>query len=172
MAARIVDFKAGRTTELRLATKKASFQQKFAVESEHNIGKPHICNVRKECGWWSKKHDGHVSPDSPPWVENSTLLKSYSLLHADVGAAADHRKRRYVIRSRAEENQFLLSCFELGTFVSWLDGLSAAINIAAPIDERDFPRDQTVPRIVRIRWLRGERPQHDEVKPNMLSRSA
>jgi len=66
-------------------------------------------------------------------------------------------RRRYVIRLRLETDQFLLSCVELGTFVKWLDGLHAAINIAAPIDEREFPRDQSIPRIQRIRWARGQR---------------
>lgn len=28
--------------------------------------------------------------------------------------------------------------------------------MAAPIDERDFPRDQSIPRIQRLRWLRGQ----------------
>jgi hypothetical protein len=68
-------------------------------------------------------------------------------------------RRRYVIRMRAETDQFLLSCVELGTFVKWLDGIFAAIHISPPIDERDFPRDFSIPRIQRIRWLRGHRPQ-------------
>lgn len=28
--------------------------------------------------------------------------------------------------------------------------------MAIPIDERDFPRDQSIPRIQRLRWLRGQ----------------
>lgn len=60
---------------------------------------------------------------------------------------------------RAETDQFLLSCVELPTFVRWLDSIFASINVAAPIDERDFPRDQSIPRVQRIRWLRGQRPQ-------------
>lgn len=57
---------------------------------------------------------------------------------------------------RAETDQFLLSCIELSTFVKWLECLFAAINIAAPIDERDFPRDMSIPRIQRIRWFRSQ----------------
>lgn len=45
---------------------------------------------------------------------------------------------------------------ELETFVKWLECLFAAIDVAAPIDERDFPRDQSIPRIQRLRWLRGQ----------------
>lgn len=42
--------------------------------------------------------------------------------------------------------------------MNWLDNLFAAIVVAAPIDERDFPRDQSIPRVQRIRWLRGQFP--------------
>jgi len=59
---------------------------------------------------------------------------------------------------RAETDQFLLSCIELATFVRWLDALFAAIDVAAPIDDREFPRDQSIPRIQRLRWLRGQDP--------------
>lgn len=63
---------------------------------------------------------------------------------------------------RVETDQFLLSCVELGTFVTWLDGIFAAINVSPPIDERDFPRDYSIPRVQRIRWLRGQRPQPED----------
>lgn len=42
--------------------------------------------------------------------------------------------------------------------MKWLESLFAAIDVAAPLDERDFPRDQSIPRIQRIRWIRGESP--------------
>ncbi len=74
----------------------------------------------------------------------------------------DRTRRRYVIRMRVETDQFLLSCVEIGTFVTWLDGIFAAINVSAPIDERDFPRDYSIPRIQRIRWLRGQRPRPED----------
>jgi hypothetical protein len=63
---------------------------------------------------------------------------------------------------RAGTDQFLLSCVELSTFVKWLDGIFAAIHVSPPIDERDFPRDFSIPRIQRIRWLRGQRPQPED----------
>lgn len=65
-------------------------------------------------------------------------------------------RRRHVIRIRAEADQFLLSCVELSTFLKWLEALFAAIDVAAPLDERDFPRDQSIPRIQRIQWMRRE----------------
>lgn len=67
-------------------------------------------------------------------------------------------RRRYVIRVRAETDQFLLSCIELSTFVRWLESLFAAIDVAAPIDDRDFPRDMSIPRVQRIRWFQGQSP--------------
>ncbi|ATY66799.1 PH domain containing [Cordyceps militaris] len=118
----------------------------------------HIHRIKKDWGWGKTRDGPSICPDNPPWVRKSKLEKTYSLLHADAGIAADYKKRRYVIRIRAETDQFLLSCIELGTFVKWLEALFAAIDIAAPIDERDFPRDMSIPRVQRIRWFRGQSP--------------
>ncbi|KAK4455937.1 hypothetical protein QBC34DRAFT_4597 [Podospora aff. communis PSN243] len=153
-----------RKMELQDTIKPAEYRDWRMVYVELRGTVLNVYNVKKERGWWSSTKQGgsDISPDSPPWVKKSTLEKSYSLLHADAGIAADYRKKRHVIRMRLETDQFLLSCVELGTFVTWLDGLFAAINVAAPLDERDFPRDQSIPRIQRIRWLRGQRPQPDD----------
>ncbi|KAK4156744.1 hypothetical protein C8A00DRAFT_12366 [Chaetomidium leptoderma] len=150
-----------RKMEIEETTKRAEYRDWRMVYVELRGTALNVYSVKKERGWWSStKHEGpDISPDNPPWVKRSTLEKSYSLLHADAGIAADYRKRRYVVRMRVETDQFLLSCVELGTFVAWMDGIYAAINVSPPIDERDFPRDFSVPRIQRIRWLRGQRPQ-------------
>ncbi|KAJ6787020.1 hypothetical protein PWT90_10078 [Aphanocladium album] len=118
----------------------------------------HLYHVKKDWGWGKTRDGPSICPDNPPWVRKAKLEKTYSLLHADAGIAADYKKRRYVIRIRAETDQFLLSCIELGTFVKWLEALFAAIDVAAPIDERDFPRDMSIPRVQRIRWFRGQSP--------------
>ncbi|KAK0623191.1 hypothetical protein B0T14DRAFT_427852 [Immersiella caudata] len=153
-----------RKMELQDTIKAAEYRDWRMVYVELHGTVLNVYNVKKERGWWSSTKQGgpDISPDSPPWVKKSTLEKSYGLLHADAGIAADYRKRRHVIRLRLETDQFLLSCVELGTFVKWLDRLFAAINVAAPLDERDFPRDQSIPRIQRIRWLRGQRPQPED----------
>lgn len=117
-----------------------------------------IYNAKKDWGWGRTRDGPSISPDNPPWIKKGKLEKSYSLLHADAGIAADYKKRRYVIRVRAEEDQFLLCCIELETFVKWLECLFAAIDVAAPIDDRDFPRDMSIPRVQRIRWFRGQSP--------------
>lgn len=114
-----------------------------------------IYSIKKDWGLGrSSRHGAQVFADNPPWVQKGKLEKTYTLLHADVGIAADYEKRRYVIRVRAETDQFLLSCIELETFVRWLDAMFAAINIAPTIDERDFPRDQSIPRRARLQYFR------------------
>ncbi|PQE03030.1 PH domain-containing protein [Rutstroemia sp. NJR-2017a BVV2] len=91
------------------------------------------------------------TPDYPSGTKRGSLISSYNLQHADVGIAADYVKKRYVIRVRAEADQFLLSCIEIETFVHWLQSLFTAIDLALPLDERQIPRDQSIPRSRRRR---------------------
>lgn len=153
-----------RKMEIEDTIKRAEFRNWHQVYVVLHGTSLSIYQVKKDRGWWSTKSAGgpSVSPDNPPWCRQGTLEQTYSLLHGDAGIAADYRKRRYVIRLRAETDQFLLSCVELGTFVTWLDHLFAALAIAPPIDERDFPRDQSIPRMQRIRWLRGQYPRPED----------
>ncbi|KUI64690.1 hypothetical protein VM1G_00231 [Cytospora mali] len=144
--------------EIEDAVKRAEYRNWRAMFVVLHGTALHIYSA-KEKGWcWGKSrmHGPDVQPDNPPWLRKGSLERSYSLQHADVGIAADYHKRRYVIRVRAETDQFLISCVELETFVKWLECLFAAIDVAVPIDERDFPRDQSIPRIQRLRWLRGQ----------------
>ena len=50
-----------------------------------------------------------------------------------------------MIRVRAETDQFLLSCNRIETFVIWLQSLFAAIDLAPPLDDRQIPRDLSIP---------------------------
>lgn len=97
---------------------------------------------------------GNTSPDMPAGAKRGVLMKSYNLQHADVGIAADYYKKRYVIRVRAEADQFLLSCLKIETFVLWLQSLFAAIDLAPPLDDRQIPRDLSIPRPRRRRAAR------------------
>ncbi|KAF4507470.1 hypothetical protein G6O67_003962 [Ophiocordyceps sinensis] len=101
-------------------------------------------HIRRQEGLGDGARPGRatISPDNPPWMRKGKLEKTYSLLHS--------RRRQspptipsvaYVIRLRAETDQFLLSCVELSTFVKWLECLFAAIDIAAPIDDLIFTID-------------------------------
>ncbi|PMD34423.1 hypothetical protein L207DRAFT_409429, partial [Hyaloscypha variabilis F] len=94
---------------------------------------------------------GRTTPDFPAGTTKGELLQSYNLQHADVGIAADYVKKRFVIRVRAEADQFLLSCHKIETFVLWLQSLFAAIDLAPPLDDREIPRDLSVPRRSRRR---------------------
>ncbi|KAF3922109.1 hypothetical protein ABW20_dc0110370 [Dactylellina cionopaga] len=85
-------------------------------------------------------------PDDPTGFGPGPLIKSFTLQHAEVGAASDYKKRSYVIRLRAETQQFLLACKTVETFFSWLEALSSGINVALPLEERALPKYQTIPR--------------------------
>lgn len=145
-------------TEIENTTKRAEDRRWHSVYVVLTGTALNIYEVKKEWGWGRGRDGPDVSPDNPPWLKKGKLEKCYSLQYADVGIALDYQKRRHVIRVRAETDQFLLSCIELSTFLRWLEMLFAAIDVAAPIDERDFPRDQSIPRIQRIRWYRGQSP--------------
>ena len=84
-----------RKMEIEETTKRAEYRDWRMVYVELRGTALNIYSVKKERGWWSSssKHDGpDISPDSPPWVKKATLEKSYTLLHADAGIAADYRK--------------------------------------------------------------------------------
>lgn len=63
-------------------------------------------------------------------------------------------RKRYVIRIRAEADQFLLSCHKIETFVQWLHQLFTALDLAMPLDDRTLPRDLSIPRPRRRRPAR------------------
>jgi hypothetical protein len=83
-----------RKMEIEETTKRAEYRDWRMVYVELRGTALNVYSVKKERGWWSStKHDGpDIAPDNPPWVKRSTLEKSYSLLHADAGIAADYRK--------------------------------------------------------------------------------
>ncbi|CAN6649982.1 hypothetical protein TRVA0_024S00694 [Trichomonascus vanleenenianus] len=75
-----------------------------------------------------------------------TLLRSYTLQYAEVGAAVDYSKRPYVIRVRAESEQFLLECASQEDYIIWINVLQMAIDLALPLEERRFPNYRSIPR--------------------------
>lgn len=52
----------------------------------------HVYHVKKDWGWGKTRDGPSICPDNPPWVRKSKLEKTYSLLHADAGIAADYKK--------------------------------------------------------------------------------
>jgi hypothetical protein len=84
-----------RKMEIEDAVKRAEYRNWHQVYVVLHGTALNIYQVKKDRGWWSSKsqQDGpSVSPDSPPWITMGKLEKSYSLLHADAGIAADYRK--------------------------------------------------------------------------------
>lgn len=52
-----------------------------------------IYKVKKNRTFGRTHKDGpNISPDNPPWMRKAKLEKSYSLLYADAGIAADYKK--------------------------------------------------------------------------------
>ncbi|KAG6107544.1 hypothetical protein E4U31_008333 [Claviceps sp. LM219 group G6] len=146
--------------EIENTTKRAANRQWNTVFVSLNGTALNVYSVKKAWCWGRNRDNPTISPDNPPRFRKAKLEKRYSLLHADAGIAADYVKRRYVIRIRAETDQFLLACTELSTFVRWLECLFSAIDVAAPIDDREFPRDMSIPRVQRIRWIQSQASSH------------
>ncbi|TQS34570.1 hypothetical protein Golomagni_05040 [Golovinomyces magnicellulatus] len=87
------------------------------------------------------------------------LIRSYNLQHAQVGLAADYSKKKHVIRLRVETEQFLLSCCKIRLLVDLMQSLCAAIDLATPLDDRDYPQDFCMPR--RQRRVRSSLPARE-----------
>lgn len=51
-----------------------------------------IYHVKKDWGWGKTRDGPSICTDNPPWMKKSKLEKTYSLLHADAGIAADYKK--------------------------------------------------------------------------------
>lgn len=51
-----------------------------------------LYTVKKNRTWGRTRDGPTISPDNPPWMRKGKLEKSYSLLYADVGIAADYKK--------------------------------------------------------------------------------
>ena len=96
-------------------------------------------------------------------VENGTckigkLLKSYSLQYADVGVAVDYLKRPNVLRIRAEGEQFLLQTVSEEAHISWINSIQMGIDLALPLDEREFPKVRMIPRRAQRRNQASNQP--------------
>jgi len=103
------------------------------------------------------------SNEKPVGYTSGTLIKHYTLQHAEVGAATDYKKRHYAIRVRAETQQFLLACNSVDIFLEWLEALSSGIDLALPLEERSLPTYQTIPRRRRRRRAAEIVQQQEEI---------
>lgn len=78
--------------EIENTTKRAEDRQWHTVFVTLTGTALNVYNVKRDWGWGRSRDGPTISPDNPPWVRRSKLEKSYSLLHADAGIAADYKK--------------------------------------------------------------------------------
>ncbi|KEQ57476.1 uncharacterized protein M437DRAFT_32670, partial [Aureobasidium melanogenum CBS 110374] len=74
------------------------------------------------------------------------LTQSYTLQGAEVGIANDYKKRNFVIRVRAEAEQFLLEVESLSVLLNVIHVLETAIDISLPLENRKMPGSSRYPR--------------------------
>lgn len=78
--------------EIEHTTKRAEDRHWHTVFVNLNGTALNVYNVKKDWGWGKSRDGPTICPDNPPWVRKAKLEKSYSLLHADAGIAADYSK--------------------------------------------------------------------------------
>lgn len=78
-------------------------------------------------------------------------IACYTLQYATVGAAFDYSKRPFVLRVRAQGQQFLIELGNLFDCLSWANCIQLGIDIALPLEERVLPRLRVFPRTRRNR---------------------
>lgn len=79
--------------EIENTIKRAEDRQWHAAFVTLNGTALNIHRVKKGWGWGKTRDCGpSIDPDNPPWMKKGNLEKSYSLLHADAGIAADYKK--------------------------------------------------------------------------------
>lgn len=81
-----------RKHEIEDTTKRAEDRRWHTTYVTLNGTALNIHKVKKDRSWGRTQDGPSISPDNPPWVKKSKLEKSYSLLYADAGIAADYKK--------------------------------------------------------------------------------
>jgi len=86
-------------------------------------------------------------------THHNSLHRVYSLQNAESGLAADYVKKKYVVRVRAEGEQFLLQAKDDRGVIDLIEALQAASNVSLDLDIRPLPKFITLPRRRRRRRL-------------------
>jgi hypothetical protein len=89
---------------------------------------------------------GKRNSRDPSGYRVGVLIRSYTLQYAEVGLAVDYTKRPFVIRVRAESEQFLVHCANEEECVQWTNAIQMGIDLALPLDERKLPKNRSIPR--------------------------
>ncbi|PLW20586.1 hypothetical protein PCANC_06063 [Puccinia coronata f. sp. avenae] len=89
-------------------------------------------------------------------THHNCLHRVYSLQNAESGLAADYVKKKYIVRVRAEGEQFLLQAKDDRGVIDLIEALQAATNVSLDLDMRPLPKFITLPRRRRRRRI-GDR---------------
>jgi hypothetical protein len=81
-----------RKHEIEETTKRAEDRRWHATYITLTGTALNLYTVKKNRTWGKTKDGPTISPDNPPWMRKGKLEKSYSLLYADAGIAADYKK--------------------------------------------------------------------------------
>jgi len=78
--------------------------------------------------------------------------REYTLQYAEAGIAADYVKKKFVLRIRAEGEQFLMQCSNEEDRDAWVEAVQAGSSIALALEDRSMPKHVTLPRRRRGRY--------------------
>ena len=94
-------------------------------------------------------HDGSL----PNSISLDHPYREYTMQYAEAGIASDYVKRKFVLRVRAEGEQFLMQCPNEEERDAWVETMQAASSIALALEDRNMPKYVTLPRRRRGRYL-------------------
>lgn len=96
-----------------------------------------------------------LHPDGmvPNAISLDNPYREYTLQYAEAGIASDYVKRKYVLRVRAEGEQFLMQCPNEEERDAWVEAVQAGSSIALALEDRNMPKYVTLPRRRRGRYL-------------------
>ena len=95
-----------------------------------------------------------IQPDGSLSINFSldTPHREYTLQYAEAGIATDYVKKKYVLRVRAEGEQFLMQCTSEEERDGWVEAIQAGSSIALALEDRNMPKYVTLPRRRRGRY--------------------
>ena len=95
--------------------------------------------------------------------------REYTLQYAEAGIASDYVKKKFVLRVRAEGEQFLMQCSSEDDRDAWVESIQAGSSIALALEDRNMPRYITLPRRRRGRYaavnVSRSRPVVQRIQP-------
>jgi hypothetical protein len=111
-----------------------------------------------------------IQPDGSLSINFSldSPFREYTLQYAEAGIATDYLKKKYVLRARAEGEQFLMQCSSEEDRDVWVETIQAGSSIALALEDRGMPKIITLPRRRRGRYstsVSRSRPTLQRIQP-------